>query len=166
MFITAIIILIIILISANIGLKVFNNIYPPCESINDYFQSAKLLSDDLTYNLRTIPSTLRSSDYIGVQPVDPIIPVVNIMTKPGSEPNKKLFDAVNAMFPANSQEETSTTKISNSYNGSNAAVFELEMEGQRAYNKPKNQNNKDTTPTKSLRIFKNDGYKDRRPNDF
>lgn len=122
MYAYAILILLVILILANFGLHIFNTIVPPCEQVEEYFKSARMLPDGASASLGSIP-TGSENHYIGARLVD--IPGTDtpglasrneqVNMEPIPHQHKEILNALNTIIP---KEGMSTDK--SEYRGSMA----------------------------------------------
>jgi len=229
MIIYAVTIVLITIIIANLGSYIYNNVYPPCDSVTEYFNSVRNLPDGATAGLGSIPSGT-DMDYVGARRVETDDPntiglkswndVVSMppdytnasnhtdgfVAKPNNEEalglyssqqknssnlysnafdknnlatakhsdikhkndsdkNKSLFNAITQLFPVEQKSDTGQTKKGVSdFDNSQAALFEVEMEGLKAKNDHRNKNHTSVKPSGHISSVKKDGYSDRDPN--
>jgi hypothetical protein len=174
MVVIAISILLVILIVANVGVSVFNAVYPPCDDLNEYFSSARRLPDGAASGLRTVQSGT-DGHYIGAKTVSTGKPGViglrsrnfDIEESLHAHSNAELLKAVgNALGDnkPNKQENTETKKKRTK--GNKSAIFEEEMEGLLAGNSHRNTNEKTTKPSGFIKGIERDGYSDRKVNEW
>jgi hypothetical protein len=168
----AVTIVLVILVLANVGLKLFNYLYPPCEDSYEYFEAAKMMPDGAAASLASIPSGV-SLNYIGAKTVATDQPGVIGLTShvPSDRPHpnpagsKKLYDAVSAMFPdhsgSNQRNGANLTRSTSGYDGSRNAMFENEMEGLKADSSHRNTDRRTMKPSGFVGTMERDGYKDR-----
>lgn len=164
MIVVAIVSVLFVLIFANIGLKVFNHLYPPCSKSYEYFEGARMLPDGAALALGSIPTSV-NLNFVGAQTVATGIPgVIGLKSRnppiATSAENKKLFAAVNKMFPTSSTTTEKKTTTS-SYDGVSSAVFETEMEGLKADSSHRNTDMQIMKPSGFVRSIERDGYSDR-----
>jgi hypothetical protein len=168
----AVTIVLVILVLANVGLKLFNYLYPPCDGIYEYFEAAKMMPDGAATSLASIPPGI-SLNYVGAKPIVTDKPGVIGLTshvssnKPHHNPigSKKLYDVVNNMFPTRSYSKqhdgAALTKSIAGYKGTHNAMFETEMEGLKASSSHRNPDSRTMKPSGFVGETKRDGYKDR-----
>jgi len=170
----AVVVVLAILVLANVGLKLFNYLYPPCEKSRDYFESARILPDGAVASLASIPSGT-DLHYVGARTVPTGIPgVIGLASRnpavsssppPTPTENKKLFAMVDTMFPSKSGREnqvgTKTKTSRNGYDGVKSAIFETEMEGLRADSSHRNTDMRTVKPSGLMNRTSRDGYSDR-----
>jgi len=145
-----IIVIIIFLVLLNITSYILYK--PPCNSIDDYFILAKKIPNfkvnslksiqDIDYKMKYKPSSISNSNN-----------------------NNTLSDVINKMFPLRNINNDGTNKkdISN-YDGTNIAMFEVEMEGVIVNNSHRNNNSNSVKPSGHIYKVERDGYKDRSSN--
>jgi hypothetical protein len=168
----AVTIVLVILVLANVCLKLFNYLYPPCDISYDYFEAARMLPDGASESLASIPSGI-SLNYIGAKTVATdqpgVIGLTSHIPSDRSHTNpvgsKKLYDAVSNMFPDRSDSKQSDgaklTKSTSGYNGTRNAMFETEMEGLKADSSHRNTDSRTMKPSGFAGATERDGYKDR-----
>lgn len=169
----AVVILLIVLITANVANYAYNKLYPPCDSLTEYFKSARLLPDGSIAGLGSIPSGT-DVNYVGAQTVAVDEPgVIGLKSRNSNlvNPNQPykhdpLVSAVNEMFllkPEQSEghDGGQTKKDTTMYNNTNVAMFEMEMEGLKANNNHQNPNKITTKPSGHIYERQREGYCDR-----
>lgn len=167
MIVFAIATVLVVLVLANIGLKVFNHTYPPCESY-EYFEAATMLPDGAALSLSSIPTSI-NLNYVGAKTVATDMPGVIGLTSrnpPIDQKNNKLFAAMEKMFSNKSHEvaassSTRTKTASSAYDGVSSAIFEVEMEGLQADSSHRNTNTKTMKPSGFVKTVERDGYSNR-----
>ena len=157
-----------ILVLANACLAMFNTIYPPCNTVEDYFKSARTLSKDRVTSLDSIQNDLNSS-YFSSKNTKKNTNFLSYMENnkdyhdsmesnlDENEDAKKsnFYNAVDKIFTSKNYDQESTNKSVSKYNGEHISVFETEMEGINAgiNRKRKNKNN-----SKAVMKTQRDGY--------
>ena len=165
---TAITLVIIILIFANLTLKAYNYFYPPCENPNEYFSSAKnvdglqsVSGDDFKYAGPSKPTI----DEDGVFAIGRNSS--NYSKKLNESTEKDIEDVVSAFFPVDAQEDSRTKqKVVSDPDGNLIAMFEEEFEGIGADNTHRNNSKKRIPHSEEAQSTQTDGYSQRRPNDW
>ncbi len=123
MIITAITILIVVLVVANLSGMIYNSIRPPCnDPIDEYILSAKRISKNISSELDDV--------VVSTQARKRVVRVEGMKKK--SPDDDSLKQAVDKMFSSNRQDTEEPAKAVNEYNGANTAIFEIEMEGLKA----------------------------------
>ena len=161
MIVEAVIILIVILLIANIGVGIFNSLYPPCSDINEYFESARKIPNSSIVNLKTVSLKI-DTNYNGTKES-----ATKQKKRIKSTVNKKLMNAIDVALNSKStykQENSSTQKLNT--NGNKSALFDIEMEGLSAGNKRRNAERETSKPSNFVDTVEKDGYKDMRSNDW
>jgi hypothetical protein len=178
MIVTAVVIILAVLIFANLALSIYNTVSPPCNNVEDYFRSARVLPDGRTASLGSIPSGT-DIHYVGAKTVETSNPnVVGLKSRDedytedaidSRELNDSVFyDAVNKIFgnKKHGKDTTSEARMKqSSYKGSNIAMFDAD-EGMTANFDHVNSNRQHQKPSGMMQHIQIDGYSDRNPNDW
>jgi len=168
MIVLAVSILLLILILANIGLKIFNDLYPPCSN-KEYFDSARNLPDGEAASLGSIPSGNKNT-YVGAEMVDTGMPGViglksfndTVNTEPEPSDSFDIYDAIERTFPKQNRQNSQLNEITRKENAfsDSKAVFDIEMEGLKS--KPTTVNFAQmANPSGLITRVMRDGYSDR-----
>jgi hypothetical protein len=173
--------LLVVLIIANLGLKVYNVIYPPCERSEEYFDSARKLSNESINVLSTIPTGVDlhnvhnstvSLDMQYDQDNSATTEMTNNITNTLLPPpiiNKTLVKALDNMFSGRTNDKnlsSTTEKKRTKYKDGNSGIFESEMEGLKSNNDHVSANRVIMKPSGFVKVTQTDGYSDRNPNEF
>jgi hypothetical protein len=176
MIVLAICVLLIILILANIAMSMFNAVYPPCNTLEEYFKSARVLPRGKLAGLDYAQSKIKAQ-YVGNE-----LDVIDAMGYDEVKANKETFQknmenalnqqedatkssfykAVNKIFKSSTPDQGTTEKGISNFSGEQLAMFDLEMEGIATKSLPK----RNDTNNGLVRIAERDGYGDRDPNAF
>jgi hypothetical protein len=172
--------LLVVLFIANIGLKIYNVIYPPCEKSEEYFDSARKLSNESIDVLSTIPTGVDLHNVNNIVSLDmqydPDNSATSEMTKTSTNDlllppiiNKDLTKALDNMFSGRINDKThnnTTKKKRTQYKDGNSSIFESEMEGLKSNNDHVSANRVIMKPSGFVKVTQTDGYSDRNINDF
>ena len=168
MLVKAIVVILILLILSNMILRSYNYIYPPCNSIDEYFNSARLLPDGISASLGSIP-TGTDVKHVGMKRVETPsggIKLTDYSYKPPDIIDDEEFEKhIMNMFPSRLRGmKSNTDKKVEEVNG-RIVVFN-KKEGMTGSNihMPKRRNI--ITSSGFVKRIKRDGYSDPRPNDW
>ena len=121
-------------------------------SINDFIAEAKKIPN---YRVKEL-SNIQNNNYCEHN---------NIKTySPNDSNNNSIVNVVNKMFPLRYTNSDNSNKIISNYNGTNIAMFEVEMEGVTTDNSHRNMNLNSIKPSGNIYRIERDGYKDRNTN--
>lgn len=176
MIVLSICILLTILLVANIALSIYNRVYPPCNTLDEYFTSAKILPKDRTkgldytqYKSRRNMQNTQPVDYVSVDQVTEKKSNKNNHVDQGYLESKldvnkdmtgsSFYKELDKMFTPKNQEQETPKKGVSGYNGERIALFDVEMEGVGA----KIARKRSDSDNSLVRIAERDGYGDRDP---
>lgn len=175
MIIEAVSIILVILLVANIAVGVFNSAYPPCDDIDEYFESARKISKDSMTGLRTVQSGT-DINYVGAklstnESGDVVLKSRNedYNTPPNPHSSKDLMNAISIALGEHKgvkHQEASTTKREHT-SGPMSAIFETEFEGLHANNIKRKADPRDIMkPTGFVHSIEQEGYSGRKVNEW
>lgn len=135
MIVPSILILVTILLSANVASFAYRKLHPPCDDLQDYFNSVKKMVQPM--NSLSSLTILRKKPVKSIETVEEDKESIKVVSEKSVESFKKSLEKI---FPTTRDSSTSndTKKTSNNYQGTNNAMFEEEMEGIGANNSHRN----------------------------